>query len=384
MAQITPDLSGPLAILRERFGTPESREAERIKKEKADALQESISVLGDPTATPQQQEESLIQIAATNPQKANAMREVLERGERLELEEVTRQNEKVVRQAALVQSQPDFAGKQAALTQLAQEAAAAGEDVTDILELSNLPEPQLNLELQKMMLEGTAVKSITDKALEGEKVATAKTAIGKANEDLAAGLITEDQADAIIAKETQTPQGRQSLSEKLAEQRAITLQDIELRKDDPTEQLKLEALEQNVEAKAAAIQANKETLKKAQGLKSTTKRLIDELLEDKDAIRAVVGPADQLAFTVLPSSLRAETKINQISSILTADNLNLMTGVLSETDLKILAAVAGGGLNVGGDDEAFIKELERMSKSLGSEESIAAGVAAQEKIEVDF
>lgn len=51
-----------------------------------------------------------------------------------------------------------------------------------------------------------------------------------------------------------------------------------------------------------------------------------------------------------------DAKLDQLKSILTLDNMDLMTGVLSESDIKILASAATA-LNVKGSREAFDAEL---------------------------
>jgi hypothetical protein len=113
---------------------------------------------------------------------------------------------------------------------------------------------------------------------------------------------------------------------------------------------------------------------KAQVLKKDTLRIIDDLLADKDSIKAVVGPFDSTTKTILPKSSRAETKLKQLISILTAENLDIMTGVLSETDLKVIADIAGGGLDMSGDDDTVIEELERLKEKFSkAQEFIPTG-----------
>lgn len=138
------------------------------------------------------------------------------------------------------------------------------------------------------------------------------------------------------------------------------------KKNQEVEALKIEKLQADIAAGKLKVAEGEKQQEKAGALKGETLRIIDELLKDPDSIKSVVGPADSSIFspTVLSGSLQAQTKINQLKSILTAENLGIMTGVLSETDIKIIAAIAGGGLDVGGDDDAFISELTRMRGSL--------------------
>lgn len=125
----------------------------------------------------------------------------------------------------------------------------------------------------------------------------------------------------------------------------------------PTEQIKVKEAE--------------EKQKKGAVLKDTARRLIDDLLQNPDAVKSVVGPFDSMTPTLRSSSGDTEAKIGQLRSILTAENLGLMTGVLSETDLKVIADIAGGGLVTTRGDEGFLKELERLRESLASEGATA-------------
>lgn len=95
-----------------------------------------------------------------------------------------------------------------------------------------------------------------------------------------------------------------------------------------------------------------------------TKRLIDELLLDKDAIRSAVGPISSQLTTVLGSTSEAENKIRRLRNLATADNLKLMSGVLSESDIKILADLAGGQYDLTRDDTSFINDLKRAQASM--------------------
>ena len=52
--------------------------------------------------------------------------------------------------------------------------------------------------------------------------------------------------------------------------------------------------------------------------------------------------------------------IAELRDLLTADNLNIMSGVLSETDIKIIANLASGGLNRKRTLEAFTKDATRI------------------------
>jgi hypothetical protein len=219
-SSLVPDVSGGLNLLLGAFGTKQERTAAELEREKQAELQKQLDVLsggiveeqpevppvpgaiderGAKGSTRKQQEAALVRLAGLNPQMANSIRQSLERGDKLELEEVKQATDKGTRQALLIQGQKDFAGKQRAITQAAQEASARGEDVTRFVELSNMSEPQLDLELQKMIIQGTDIKTLTDAALEPAEVVPAGGQIVKASE-ISDGFIVRQQPDGSFTK----------------------------------------------------------------------------------------------------------------------------------------------------------------------------------------
>jgi len=58
--------------------------------------------------------------------------------------------------------------------------------------------------------------------------------------------------------------------------------------------------------------------------------------------------------------------IKEASNILLADNLKMMSGVLSESDIKILRDVAAGGLDRKRSKKEFISNVDRILKALQS------------------
>ena len=134
--------------------------------------------------------------------------------------------------------------------------------------------------------------------------------------------------------------------------------------DDEKRQLEIQSLQKQLQTSEFKIAEGKEQQEKAAQTKKDTARLVQSLLNNASGVRNFVGPADQYTPTLLKETLQARTDINQLKSILTAQNLGIMAGVLSETDVKIIAQIAGGGLDVGGSDDAFLDELTRISNSL--------------------
>lgn len=139
----------------------------------------------------------------------------------------------------------------------------------------------------------------------------------------------------------------------------------------PMEAINLQLKEaQLAQQQAKAADAQKQQSKTA-GLKDTVVGLATELLNHEGLDRSVgslQGSAIGQALTVNEESQDFINKFDQLKSLLTAENLDLMTGVLSESDIKILSDIAGGGLKLRGSEEAFRSELEKLGGvSSGSE-----------------
>lgn len=101
---------------------------------------------------------------------------------------------------------------------------------------------------------------------------------------------------------------------------------------------------------------------KAAEVTTKTKNLVKELLKNESGIRAVVGGVDEMLPTLLPGSKDAEAALEDLRNMLTVDNLKLMTGVLSESDMKVLRSVGASGLT--GSQDRVIETLKRLQKAL--------------------
>lgn len=156
----------------------------------------------------------------TTPEGRDAAKDIItsiQAGNKLKTEQQRTEAIKGARTAAFVQAQKTFAGKQAALAQIAREKSARGEDLTRIQALMNKGEPELDLALQKIKIDAQDVETLTKpvetfedvldaqgnviaqrSTLTGKEIApgrratpTPGTAIGKARQDLARGDITQ-------------------------------------------------------------------------------------------------------------------------------------------------------------------------------------------------
>jgi len=92
--------------------------------------------------------------------------------------------------------------------------------------------------------------------------------------------------------------------------------------------------------------------------------------EGRKAVSAAAGPLGSRTPTLSDATADAEIKLNRLAAMMTKDNLDLLSGILSDTDMKLLRDISAGGLDLRGSDEGVIEELERIDDKL----SKAAGL----------
>lgn len=110
---------------------------------------------------------------------------------------------------------------------------------------------------------------------------------------------------------------------------------------------------------AGKVREEQRRTKKAQGFQVRAIELLDSILvndELDDVLGSVEGAID---FRLQDSESELIADIEEAGNILTADNLSLMSGVLSETDIKILKNLAGGGL-------IRTRSLDRFTSDVGA------------------
>lgn len=90
-------------------------------------------------------------------------------------------------------------------------------------------------------------------------------------------------------------------------------------------------------------------------------------MTDKE-IGRFIGPIDSAKLTRRSSAKKIDfySKLNRLKNILTLDNLKLMTGVLTDKDIELLASAATE-LNPAGSIEAFREELSRLKQEMNAE-----------------
>ena len=161
----------------------------------------------------------------------------------------------------------------------------------------------------------------------------------------------------------------------------------------PAERAQLEAavagaktVEQGLEA-ASKVRAEQRRMKKAQGFQDRAIELITSIVNHGE-LNAVVGGyegrKESSWFDQEENDLIAD--IREAQNILTADNMDLMTGVLSESDLILLKNLSSGALDRTRSLNRFKKDAQRLLDKLGSVQvqtvdDLASDLTPEEKAE---
>jgi hypothetical protein len=112
-------------------------------------------------------------------------------------------------------------------------------------------------------------------------------------------------------------------------------------------------------------ESKKEQERRAERLATEAFNIAGELLtpEEQGGLRggleSATGPLGQFVGGLGGQGANARAKLERLSALLTKENLSLMSGVLSESDIKILQRV-GASLERGQTDEAMLDEVERL------------------------
>ncbi len=117
---------------------------------------------------------------------------------------------------------------------------------------------------------------------------------------------------------------------------------------------------------ASKVRVEQKRLVKAKGFQDRAIDLLTSILNNDelgDVLGSVEGSYD---FRLQDSESELIADIEEAGNILTADNLSLMSGVLSESDIKILKNLAGGGLIRTRSKERFVKDVTTLKDKLSS------------------
>ncbi len=119
---------------------------------------------------------------------------------------------------------------------------------------------------------------------------------------------------------------------------------------------------------AEKVRKEQRRLKKAKTFQGRALDLINRILNSDqlgDVLGSLEGRIDIKLFSDAESQVIAD--IEEAGNILTADNMDLMTGVLSESDIQILKNLSGGALIRTRTEERFVEDLTALRDKLSSQ-----------------
>jgi|DEB0MinimDraft_3_1074331.scaffolds.fasta_scaffold05755_2 hypothetical protein len=131
----------------------------------------------------------------------------------------------------------------------------------------------------------------------------------------------------------------------------------------PSSQQKI--IEKNLDPAAQLkTQEKLKSIQKKDQFKSVALDLINKITNSKE-LPNVLGPLEgSIDFRLEGSEAELIADIKELESILTGENLDLMTGVLSESDIAILRQIGAGGLNRQRSPKEFKRRLDELKESL--------------------
>lgn len=119
-------------------------------------------------------------------------------------------------------------------------------------------------------------------------------------------------------------------------------------------------------ASATTVRTEQRRMKKAKTFQDRAITLLDNIIANP-SINEVVGGIEggSLFYRVDQEESDLIADIEEAQNILTADNMDLMTGVLSESDIAILRNLSSGALNRKRGEARFLKDATALRERLG-------------------
>jgi hypothetical protein len=134
---------------------------------------------------------------------------------------------------------------------------------------------------------------------------------------------------------------------------------------DPEEQRKADmAAREEKDKFERALDVQKKALRAAENLVGRVDPITGEQVTEGNVsgVRANRGGLSRFFPNVSNSAVDAEADLTTLSNLLTTENLGLLKGVLSDTDMKVLASIGSGEL--AGSDKKALAALRRMRSAL--------------------
>lgn len=149
--------------------------------------------------------------------------------------------------------------------------------------------------------------------------------------------------------------------------------DQKMRESDPAAQLAQQIQKERLEKsrlenvqKAGEIKEQEKADVSANELANEALAITKSLLspERSASLSKASGPIGSRLPTLMEGTSDAEVDIGRLEAILTKENLGLMKGVLSESDMAVLKQISAGGLDLRQGDEKIRSELEKIQEKL--------------------
>ena len=128
---------------------------------------------------------------------------------------------------------------------------------------------------------------------------------------------------------------------------------------------------------AGKVRSEQRKTKKAKVFQTQAVELINKILSSDelgDVLGSVEGAFD---FRLQDSEAELIVDIEEARDILTSDNMDLMSGVLSESDIKLLKNLSGGALNRKRSEDQFRERLSTLRDRLSSVEVLTVDEIGQ-------
>jgi hypothetical protein len=132
---------------------------------------------------------------------------------------------------------------------------------------------------------------------------------------------------------------------------------------------------------AGQLRDKQRQVKKGKVFQTRAVELLNRIL-NADELDDVLGSIEGSDESLIPfggQKIRGDNEseiiadIEEAGNILTADNLDIMSGVLSETDIKIIANLAGGALNRKRGEKAFKKDVTKLKEKMEGALGVVGG-----------
>lgn len=124
------------------------------------------------------------------------------------------------------------------------------------------------------------------------------------------------------------------------------------------------------QVKAEMARSGVSVAPKSQKATQEISNLAKDILGDKN-LKAAVGPISSYIPTIRGGTADFKGKVQQLKSLLTLDNLGIMKGTLSDSDIKILTSAATS-LDLGLSEAGFKKELNRIIEKINIPEATSS------------